>query len=281
MRNRLSQLMAGTSPFGLSSMVAFEGEGGGAGGNTPAAPAAPAAPATPPAAPESILFPKDGEKPAYPPAGEKKPGEGEGEKPADWKEYTNDPAKSEAENAAAKAEHDKTKPAEKTDAEKALDVVPEDGKYALTMPEGVQVDQELLDALGPKFAAKKMTTREAQELTDEYVKIETARATKRLEDWGKTISGWVDTAKKDTEIGGDKWDSSVLASQRAVNTLGTPGLKEYLNASGGGNHPELIRIFAKVGSMISEDKPATGGAEGQGKPVDAAHRLFPNDAPKG
>jgi hypothetical protein len=149
------------------------------------------------------------------------------------------------------------------------------------MPEGVQVDQELLDALGPKFAAKKMSVREAQELTDEYVKIETARATKRLEDWGKTISGWVDTAKKDGEIGGDKWDGTVSAGQRAVNKLGTPGLRDYLNASGGGNHPELIRFMAKVGSMISEDKPATGGAEGKGKPVEAAHMLFPNDAPKG
>jgi hypothetical protein len=94
------------------------------------------------------------------------------------------------------------------------------------MPEGVEVDQELLDALGPKFAAKKMTVREAQELTDEYVKIETARGTKRMEDWGKTISGWVDTAKKDADIGGDKWDSTVLASQKAVNALGTPGLRD-------------------------------------------------------
>lgn len=271
MRNRIAALMTGSSPF---AMAAFNAEGGSGGGNTPA----PAAVVPP--TPESVLFPAEkpadplaGDKPADPPA--------DGDKPADWEEYVTDPAKSEAENAAAKAEHDKTKPAEKTDAEKALDAVPEDGKYALTMPEGIAVDQELLDALGPKFAAKKMTVREAQELTDEYVKIEEARTLKRVEDWGKTLTGWVDTAKKDSEIGGDKWDSTVLASQRAVNALGSPGLKEYLNASGGGNHPELIRIFAKVGSMISEDRPATGGAEGKGKPAEAAHVLFPNDAPKG
>lgn len=268
MRNRIAALMTGSSPF---AMAAYNADGGSGGGDAPPAPAA-----TPPA-PESILFPA--EKPADPPAGEK-PTDGDDE-PADWKEYVDDPAKSADENAAAKAEHDKTKPAEKTDAEKALDLVPEDGKYALTMPEGVEVDQELLDALGPKFAAKKLTVREAQELTDEYVKINTARAQKRMEDWGKTISGWADTAKKDEEIGGDKWDSTVQASQRAVNKLGTPGLKQYLNASGGGNHPELIRIFAKVGAMISEDSPPQDGAGGKGKPVEAAHKLFPNDAPKG
>jgi hypothetical protein len=267
MKNRLAALMAGSSPF---AMAAFEGEGGGnGGGNEPAVPPAP----------ETVLFPKEGgegEKPADPPAGEKP-----ADPPADWKEYVNDPAKSEAENAAAKTEHDKTKPAEKSEAEKALDAVPEDGKYTLAMPEGVEVDQELLDALGPKFKAKNLTTREAQELADEFIKIETARGTKRMEEWGKTISGWADTAKKDAEIGGDKWDATTKAATRAVNTLGSPGLKAYLNASGGGNHPELIRIFAKVGAMISEDNPPADGAGGKGKPVEAAHMLFPNDTPKG
>ncbi|RUX08058.1 MAG: hypothetical protein E5V51_00200 [Mesorhizobium sp.] len=274
MKNRLTLAILGAAAASLF-MASFEGEGGGSGGGTPAA--TPATPATP----ESILFPKEGgeggEKPADPPAGDKP-----ADPPAaDWKEYEPDATKSEAENAAAKAEHDKTKPAEKSDAEKALDAVPEDGKYTLAMPEGVQVDQELLDALGPKFAAKKLTTREAQELADEFIKIETARGEKRMEDWGKTISGWADTAKKDAEIGGDKWDASTKAAQRAMNRLGTPELRTYLNASGGGNHPELIRIFAKVGAMISEDSPPQDGAGGKGKPVEAAHLLFPNDAPKG
>jgi hypothetical protein len=39
--------------------------------------------------------------------------------------------------------------------------------------------------------------------------------------------------------------------------------------------------MAKVGAMIKEDSPATGGAGGDGKPAEAAHVLFPNDKPKG
>lgn len=107
------------SRFGFSR-IAFnaDGEGGagggGDGGGTPAAPAADAA------APENVLFPNESGDPD-PNAGK---AEGEGGA-ADWKEYVNDPAKSEAENAAAKAEHDKGKPAEKTEA----DTVPADGVY--------------------------------------------------------------------------------------------------------------------------------------------------------
>lgn len=226
----------------------------------------------PPAAPETILFPSDGDgKPVDPPAGDP---------PADdWKEYEVDPAKSDDENAAAKAEHDKGKPAPKSD--DLADKVPEDGKYALTMPEGVEVDQELLDALGPEFKDLGLTNAQAQKLADKFIASQQARAEKQGETWSETLTKWASDAKADKEIGGDKWDATVSASQRAVKTLGTPELRDYLNASGGGNHPELIRFMAKVGAMIKEDSPAGSGSEGSGKPADPAHLLFPSDAPKG
>lgn len=244
----------------------------GVGGGTGEAPAAAAAPAAD-ASDASVLFPDD--KPADPPAGDAKPGDSA--PAADWKEYQDDPAKSADENAAAKAEHDKTKPAADDDAGK----VPADGKYALKMPDGVELDAELADALGPEFAELNLTNAQAQKLVDKYIGIQAARMAKQGETFALTTAGWVDQAKKDAEIGGDKWDASVQAAQRAVNRLGTPALKEYLNASGGGNHPELIRFMSKAGAMISEDNPATGGAEGKGKPADAAYTLFPTDAPKG
>lgn len=199
----------------------------------------------------------------------------------DWQEYAPDPAKTDEENAAAKAEHDKTKPAEKSDEEKQAAKIPEDGKYALTMPEGVEVDQELLDALGPKFAAKKMTNGEAQELADEFIKVQTQRAEKQAEVWAKTVStDWPAQAKADKEIGGAKWDASVADAKRAVKTLGTDALREYLDASGGGNHPEFIRLMARVGSMIKEDDPAKGNAPGKAT-RDRAEVLYPDDKPKG
>ncbi|MFZ5692448.1 MAG: hypothetical protein ACOY5F_14460 [Pseudomonadota bacterium] len=282
----------------MMSAAVFNAEGGGGGGggdkpaatppagDPPAPKADPAKPAADPAA--SVLFPNEGEpKPA---AGDP-PKEGDKTKAEDWKEYVADPKKSEAENAAAKAEHDKTKPA----AADPLDTVPADGKYTLTMPEGVQVDQELIDALGPEFKEIGLTGKQAQKLADTFTKIQTDRAKAYADkpegQWSMssyayfqkngTPDKWADTAKADKDIGGTKWDGTVNTAVRAVNTLGTPGLKEYFEASGAGNHPEVIRFMAKVGAMIKEDNPADGGAGGSGKPVDAAHMLFPNDAPKG
>lgn len=236
--------------------------------------------------PESVLFPNEGKDDEEDgnSGNEANAGKEGGEGNSDWQEYKPDPNKTDEENAAAKAEHDKTKPADDGKGKKSddpLDAVPEDGKYSLTMPEGVEVDKELLDALSPRLKAKGYTHREAQELADEFIKVQTEQHKTRMKEWGETVSGWVDEAKADKEIGGTKFDGTVKNAQRFLTVHGTPELREYLNASGGGNHPELIRVFAKAGAMIREDNPAAGGVEGNSKPVDAAHALFPTDAPKG
>lgn len=259
----LKQLNAYSSAFLMAP--ADEGTGGGNGVGNEGAGDKPDA--------GSVLFPGDK------PNGDAKQGDAKAADGAvDWKEYVPDPAKSEAENAAAKTEHDKGKPAEKSD---VADSVPENGKYDLKMPDGVDLDTELADALGPEFADLKLTNAQAQKLVDKYIAVQTARMEKQGADFAETVAGWADTAKKDPDMGGDRWDGTVKTAQRAVNALGTPALKDYLNASGGGNHPELIRFMAKAGELIKEDNPAGGGAEGTGKPAEAAYTLFPTDAPKG
>lgn len=276
----------------LLSSVAFAPEGEGAGGGGGEGEGS--------AAPETILFGNDGKpdaaagkegegsKPAGEGEGAKPEGEGEQGKADDWKEYVPDPNKTDEENAAAKAEHDKTKPADPNDT-----TVPE--TYDLKMPEGVEVDQPLLDALTPVFKDLFLTQAQAQGLADAFIKHRQAQAEEYANQpegqWSMsayeyfkeqgTPDTWPDKAKADKEIGGAKWDGTVSSAQRAVSALGTPELKAYLDASGAGNHPELIRYFAKVGALIKEDTPPNGGAEGSGKPADPAHILFKDDAPKG
>lgn len=178
----------------------------------------------------------------------------------------------------AKAEADDAAAAE---AEAKLDAIPEDGKYALTMPEGVEVDQALLDALGPEFKDLALSNRDAQRLADKFIEIETAKRAKQAEDWAGTVAKWADDAKKDTEIGGPKWDASVSSAGRALDRFGSPALTEYLDATGAGNHPELIRLLAKVGAAIGEDEPAISENPRGGPKPDTAAVLYPNDTPKG
>lgn len=223
--------------------IAWSAEGAGSGGGEP----------------ENILFPDD--------VPQQSGGEG------GRSEYQADPSKTDEENVRVNPEGEA--------APDEADIVPEDGKYTLTMPDGIALDEELLGALGPDFRELGLTNGEAQKLADRFIAIQAGRAEVRGKVWGETVSKWADDAKADSEIGGRRWDATVRDSRRFVNNMGTPALREYLEASGGGNHPELIRIFAKAGALIREDDPATGGAGGTGRPVDPAHVLFPNDAPKG
>lgn len=256
--------------FNLWSMVlrapADEGTGGGAAAEADAPEAG------------SILFPTEGDQNKA--AGEGN-GDGAGEADkggaADWKEYENDPAKSDEENAAAKAEHDKAKPADKDD---PANKVPEDGKYDLKMPDGVELDAEMAEAFGADFKDLGLTHAQAQKLADRFIELQQKRVEGQGKVWADRIAGWADEAKKDPDIGGDKWDASVSSAQRAIKQFGDDELKQHLNSSGLGNHRSLIRLLSKVGSHFKEDDPATGGAEGKGKPADAAYTLFPTDAPK-
>lgn len=241
----------------------------------------------------SVLYPDDAPKQpaATDPAESDKPAATAGEA---WKEYANDPAKSAEENAAAKAEHDKTKPAEADADDAKLDTVPEDGKYQVEMPEGIELDTKLLDRFAPKFKDAGLTQRQVQAVATEFAQMRkeeaetymgtpegawSAASYEYFKDNG-TPDTWGDKAKSDKEIGGDKWDSTVSTARRAVNELGTPELKAFFEASGAGNHPELIRFMAKAGAMIKEDNPATGNAPG-GQKVDRQTVLYPNDKPKG
>lgn len=251
----------------------WNAEGGGSGGGDGGAPAGDTG------APESILFPNEGKEGGDENGDGNQPAGDEGGAP-EWKEYEPDPNKTDEENAAAKAEHDKSKPAE-DDKNDPANKVPEDGKYDLKMPDGVDLDTELADALGADFKELGLTNAQAQKLVDKYIEVQQGRAQKQAEGFATTITKWADDAKKDKEIGGSNWDGTVTNARRAIDRLGNPELKEYLEVTGGGNHPEVIRFMAKVGAMIREDNPANGGAEGAGKPVDPAHVLYPNDAPKG
>ena len=239
----------------------------------------------------SVLFPGDAA------AADAKPGDAKDAKPegaADWKEYQDDPAKSADENAAAKAAHDATKPKdEKTDP--AADKVPDDGKYDLKMPDGVDLDKELADALSPDFKELGLTNAQAQKLVDKYIQTQQARMeghanspvgilAMTMSEYFKeagTPDQWREQAEKDKTIGGANWDRTTANALRFVKHVNDPSLVKYLNASGGGNHPAVISAFAKAGALIREDDPASGGSGGTGKPAEASYLLFPSDAPKG
>jgi hypothetical protein len=143
------------------------------------------------------------------------------------------------------------------------------------LPEGVTVDAAQIE--GFKGLAKELglTQEAAQKLVDFQAANEAAQVKKIGEFWDKQASDWLAEAKADKEFGGAKFDESVAAANAALKQFGTPKLIEALQTYGMGNHPEVIRAFARVGQAIQNDKLVPGGKD-VSKPTSAAEALYPS-----
>lgn len=120
------------------------------------------------------------------------------------------------------------------------------------LPEGMEVDQGLLDGV-KEIAGKHNLSKEAvQDLVDGYSKRMNDSDNTLKDQWSEIEQGWIKSAKTDKEIGGERFEASVKKANVALEKFGTPELREALDQTRLGNHPEMIRLMAKIGDAISE-----------------------------
>lgn len=152
------------------------------------------------------------------------------------------------------------------EAKDKADKVPE--KYEFKSPvEGQELDAEMTAALEPVARELGLNNEQAQKLVDIYGKdILPKIEARQQENWAKQTEAWANEVKTDKEIGGDAFVANVGLAQKALDTFAPAGLREYLETTGLGNHPDLVRCFVKVGKAMSEDSmvmPNTGGQRSQ------------------
>lgn len=152
--------------------------------------------------------------------------------------------------------------------------VPE--KYELAAPEGIELEAAAVTEFSALAKDLKLSQADAQKLADVAVKWQQ----RQLEAHANTVKGWVEQSKTDKDFGGDAFDKNLAVAQKAIETFGTPGLKEMLNVTGFGNHPEVIRAFYNAGKAISEGKfVASGSRSATPSTQNIAQSLYPNMNP--
>lgn len=156
---------------------------------------------------------------------------------------------------------DKAK-AEKAEKEQKQEGAPE--KYEFKPAEGQELDTAALEQFEPIARELNLSNEQAQKMVDLYgTKILPMVQQQQAEAWQKTTEQWAEDVKADKEIGGDKLTANLSAAQRALDLFGSPALKEYLEGTGLGNHPELVKTFIKIGKAMSEDGMVDGSNQGQ------------------
>lgn len=152
-------------------------------------------------------------------------------------------------------------------------VVPE--KYEdFKLPEGVEVDAEMLDAFKPLAKELGLTQENAQKLVDLQAKASQKMAEANAKAWTTMVEKWANDAKADKEYGGVNFNENIGVARKALDHFGTPALKAMLNETGVGNHPELIKFAIKVGKEMQSGGVLVGGKKTEA--TDIAHILYPN-----
>lgn len=203
---------------------------------------------------ETLLTPTPTEQPESAPA---TPGVDAGAAPAENAQH-------QPGEADAKPESD---PADKS-AEDKPQGAPE--RYEFTAPEGSELDAAVTDAFAGVAKELNLTQEAAQKVVDKMAPLMAQRQAEQVQAVQKQ---WRDESTADKEFGGDKLTESLATARKAMDAFASPALKQTLEQTGLGNHPEVIRMFVKVGKAISED----GFVNGANKPiVDDAKRFYPN-----
>lgn len=89
------------------------------------------------------------------------------------------------------------------------------------------------------------------------------------------ISAWGDELKADKDFGGEAFDKNVATAIKGLEAVGSPELRQMLDQTGLGSHPEIVRAFKKVGELVA-DAPFATGAQPAQSASSAAARMYPN-----
>lgn len=134
-------------------------------------------------------------------------------------------------------------------------------KYEFTAPEGATYEKEFIDAYSEAAKELDLTQEGAQKLLDKVAPVVRKQQVEQIE---AVRNQWTESSKADKEFGGDKLDENLAVAKKALDQFGTPELTQFMKETGLGNHPELIRLFYRVGKNLNEDT-FVGGKRGEGK----------------
>ena len=126
-------------------------------------------------------------------------------------------------------------------------------KYEFTAPEGAELDSKAVELFEPVARELDLSNEQAQKLAGLWPQLQEQMQQRQAESWGQQVEQWAADTKADKEIGGDKLQVSVGHAQKALDSFASKEFREFLDTTGLGNHPEMVRAFAND-MQANEDK---------------------------
>jgi len=140
------------------------------------------------------------------------------------------------------------------------------------LPEGFVADAKLMESFSATAKELGLSQEAAQRLIDFNALNAKGQSEAAAAEHAKTVEGWKSEAKT---LLGPAYPEQLAFAARALDKFGTPKLRELLDVTGMGNHPEVIQMLVNAGKKISEDALADGKSGDLGD-KSAAEILYPN-----
>lgn len=137
---------------------------------------------------------------------------------------------------------------------------PENFDYSdIKLPEGMELDKELLDEFNPIAKKFNLSNKSANELMNLAVKL----SQKNLGSIQNAISQYQITEKnsylelleKDKELkanNSSQYNQYVDVAITGLNAVATQGFKDFIKEKGLTHHPEFIKVFHKIGELCKD-----------------------------
>jgi hypothetical protein len=149
-------------------------------------------------------------------------------------------------------------------------------KYeAFTMPEGFEIKGDVLSEFHDLAKGLGLSQEKAQGLAALAAKNAQTTLQATRDNWDKTREGWVESLQNDKDYGGENFVKTVESAKRVVRKFAAEpeGFIDFLDASGLGDHPGLIKFLANVDKAMGEDRSVDGRPKG-GTPKTAAQTIY-------
>lgn len=161
----------------------------------------------------------------------------------------------------------------KDDAAKANDTKVNPFKVEeIKLPDGIEADKALQDGFVKLVNEHGIPRSAAAALIDLQANAMKAASEANSKLWNDTQEKWQNESKADSEIGGDKLQPALTSISKLVDHYGGTPLREALDVTGAGNHPIVIKAFAKIAKDLGESYFVSGSATNT--PQSAADRIY-------
>ena len=180
------------------------------------------------------------------------------------------------------------KPDDKAD-DKAGEKDPERGapeEYGdFAVPEGVKMEGQDLTEFKSFAKEQDLTQEQAQKVLDYAGPKIKAMIEQPYKTWNETQTKWQAEVKADPEIGGTNFERSVKeagsvfvpgeANPFVKSEADAKALRDALNTTGAGNNPAIVKLFVKMGKLLSEPGHLAGKPAGQNKQDALLNSMYP------